>query len=105
VAIATVTAAAQLCQRVRRGQELMTLSKSDRSPVTVADLGAQAIICQAIAEAFPADAIVAEDHAVLLAQLEMAQLLQQVANQARAVMPRAAAAWINCGMEAVGKRF
>ena len=30
-------------------------------PVTVADFGAQALICQAIGESFPKDAIVAEE--------------------------------------------
>ena len=37
------------------------VKKADRSPVTVADFGAQAFICQAIGEAFPKDAIVAEE--------------------------------------------
>ena len=37
------------------------VEKADRSPVTVADFGAQALICQAIGEAFPKDAIVAEE--------------------------------------------
>ena len=37
------------------------MEKADRSPVTVADFGAQALICQTIGEAFPKDAIVAEE--------------------------------------------
>ncbi len=109
VAIAAMTAAARLCQRVRQGQEWITLSKQDRSPVTVADFGAQAIICRAIAEAFPADAIVAEENATLLSQPEMAQPLQQVTDQVRVLLPDATPttviSWINHGMGALGERF
>jgi 3'(2'), 5'-bisphosphate nucleotidase len=109
VAIAALTAAAQLCQRVRAEKEWSTLSKADCSPVTVADFGAQAIICQMIATAFPMDAIVAEEDAALLAQPDQAQQLQRVTDQVRWVMPAATPAavltWIKQGTATVGDRF
>ena len=109
VAIAAVIAAAQLCQRVRVDQELMTFSKPDCSPVTVADFGAQALICRAITEAFPRDAIVAEETAALLQQPDMAQQLQQVTEQVREFMSDATETavinWINRGRGAISERF
>ena len=42
------------------------LAKKDKSPVTVADFGSQALICRALAEAFPDDPVIAEEDAVEL---------------------------------------
>lgn len=65
IGIAAVQAAARLCQAVRaemvRGEGASQLDKEDRSPVTVADFGAQALICRLVGEAFPHDAIVGEE--------------------------------------------
>ena len=62
IAISAVLKAIPLCQQVQTdmGRD-DAVEKADRSPVTVADFGAQALICQAIGEAFPKDAIVAEE--------------------------------------------
>jgi 3'(2'), 5'-bisphosphate nucleotidase len=57
-------AAALLCEDVRR--EMVhedTFTKKDRSPVTVADFGAQALICRRLGEEFPADPVVGEEDA------------------------------------------
>jgi 3'(2'), 5'-bisphosphate nucleotidase len=109
VAIAAVTAAAQLCQRVRGEHALLALSKPDRSPVTVADFGAQAIICRVLTEVFPSDAIVAEETAVLLGEPEMVQVLHQVTDQVQEVIseatPTAVMSWIHRGTGTVGQRF
>ena len=59
VAIAAVTKAAKLCVKVQRDRAGAAIEKPDQSPVTIADLGAQAVICQAIAAAF-SDAPVVE---------------------------------------------
>ena len=51
----------QLCEQVQA--EMVptdAIQKIDRSPVTVADFGSQALICKAISDAFPNDVIVAE---------------------------------------------
>lgn len=45
-----------------------TVSKSDKSPVTIGDFGAQALVLQAIRKNFPDDEIVAEEEASSLRQ-------------------------------------
>ena len=53
-AIDAVLKAIQLCEQVQA--EMVStdaIQKADRSPVTVADFGSQALICQAIGDAFP----------------------------------------------------
>ena len=47
-----VQRAAALCQRVQQEEAATTLTKGDKSPVTVADFGSQALICHGLAEAF-----------------------------------------------------
>jgi len=62
IAMSAVFRAAQLCQQVQADMvKTDAMEKADRSPVTVADFGSQALICQAIGEAFPEDTIVAEE--------------------------------------------
>jgi 3'(2'), 5'-bisphosphate nucleotidase len=74
-AIEAVLDACALCEDVRA--ELVehdTVAKNDRSPVTIADFGAQAVVNHHLAKAFPEDAIVAEeDAAVLREQPELAE--------------------------------
>ena len=52
-AIRTIRKAAQLCRSVGAQIRPATLDKKDKSPVTVADFGSQALICRALAEVFP----------------------------------------------------
>ena len=62
IAISAVLKAIPLCQQVETDMiKSDAVEKEDGTPVTVADFGAQALICQAIGEAFPQDAIVAEE--------------------------------------------
>ena len=58
--ISAVQQAAKLCQTVQAGGFDVS-GKGDASPVTIADYGAQAIICRAIAEHYPGDAVIAEE--------------------------------------------
>jgi 3'(2'), 5'-bisphosphate nucleotidase len=71
VAIQAVRAAASLCRAVRgslgSSGATQTATKADRSPVTVADLGSQALISLALAEAFPEDPLVGEEDSRALA--------------------------------------
>ncbi len=61
IAIEAVTAAAKLCTMVRNEMVVDSLEKGDRSPVTVADFGSQALVCQHIKVSFPNDVIVGEE--------------------------------------------
>lgn len=105
VAIAAVQQAAQLCETVRQTLVPEAIEKNDKSPVTVADFGAQALICRALAKAFPQDAVVGEEEASDLRQPEMANALATVTAQVQSHIPTATAedvlGWIDHGNGAV----
>jgi 3'(2'), 5'-bisphosphate nucleotidase len=63
VAELAVQRAAILTKKVFNEKAKGTLSKDDKSPVTIGDFGAQALIIQAIKKNFPTDAIVGEEEA------------------------------------------
>ena len=96
VARQAVRQAAALCARVQRGVE--GLEKSDKSPVTVADFGSQALVCATLAEAFPEDPVVGEEDSATLR--EHPALLAQVTREVDAERGADAAqvcAWIDRG--------
>ena len=62
--------AARLAKKIRQEMLSPALSKEDRSPVTVADFAAQALIGRALFEAFPYDCLVAEEDSGPLATAE-----------------------------------
>ena len=64
VALAAVREASRLCQAVQsRLEPELSMEKPDESPVTVADFGAQALICRRLHESFPADPVIGEETA------------------------------------------
>ena len=66
-AIQAVINASQLCQHVQKTLcTNETVAKQDRSPVTIADFGSQALIIREIREAFPNDPVVGEEDAGIL---------------------------------------
>ena len=108
--IDAVIKAMQLCEQVQA--EMVptdTIQKTDRSPVTVADFGSQALICKAIGDAFPDDVIVAEESAQALK--ENASLLERVTgyvNRFCKDTPHSAETvceWIDRGSGEVGPNF
>jgi len=109
VAMAAVRQAAQLCEAVRQTLVPEAIEKNDKSPVTVADFGAQALICRALAEAFPQDPVVGEEDAADLRQPEMAGPLATVTAQVQNHIETATAedvlAWIDHGNGAVAPRY
>ncbi|MEM7770114.1 MAG: 3'(2'),5'-bisphosphate nucleotidase [Cyanobacteria bacterium P01_A01_bin.37] len=109
VAIDAARAAATLCERVRHTISPEAIEKKDKSPVTIADFGAQAIICRAIAEAFPNDPIVGEEDAAELRTPEMSDRLSQVTSFVQEVLPEATTEnvpdWIDRGNGSVAERF
>ena len=77
IAINAVLKAVPLCQQVQTDMKSGdAMEKADGTPATPADFGAQALICQAIGEAFPKDTIVAEEDREELQ--ENPQLMQRV---------------------------
>lgn len=109
VAIEAALRAATLCQKVRNEQVAKAIEKSDKSPVTVADFGSQAVICQALASAFPDDPIVGEEDAAQLRDPAMGTQLMQVTSYVQAVVsdatPEAVLSWIDRGNGQTGPRY
>jgi 3'(2'), 5'-bisphosphate nucleotidase len=101
VAIEAVRAAAMLCRSVRSEITPDSMAKADRSPVTVADFGSQAVICRALAEAFPSDPVIAEEDSAELRSDENAAMRDRVFGQVRALHPGVDAetvlSWIDHG--------
>ncbi len=79
--------AAVLCQAVRAELVVEAVAKSDESPVTIADYGAQAIIARMIAERFPDDPVIAEEDSHELRRPERAALLEEVSRRVNAAWP------------------
>jgi 3'(2'), 5'-bisphosphate nucleotidase len=108
VAIEAAIAAAKLCEQVRAAIP-PAMEKIDKSPVTIADYGSQAIICKAISEAFPDDPIVGEEDAAELKEPTMADNLAKVTNYVQQIIPDATSEqvveWIDRGNGTVAPRY
>jgi 3'(2'), 5'-bisphosphate nucleotidase len=102
--------ASQLCQKIRKdltGRE--SILKSDRSPVTIADFGSQAIICKFIKEKFPNDIVVAEEDSAELRKPGYSTILEQVTGYVRDLIPHASpekvCSWIDYGSHFTQDRY
>lgn len=83
-AVDAVRRASRLCRAVAASPKTReALDKRDRSPVTVADFGVQAVIISAIQRAFPAIPVVGEEDASLLRDPEQAGIREQVVRHVR----------------------
>jgi 3'(2'), 5'-bisphosphate nucleotidase len=112
VALEAVTLAAELCRAVR--SEIVgvgALAKDDKSPVTIADFGSQALVCQRLKATFPQDVIVGEEDSSDLRKSgdEPAATLAQVTQYVRRFQPGATpetiCGWIDAGNGQVADRF
>jgi len=101
LAVHAVREAARLCQQVQRRITPDVLAKKDRSPVTVADFGSQALVCRALREEFPNDPIVAEEDSSDLRRPENRAVVEQVLHDVEAIRPcrgtDEVCAWIDAG--------
>jgi 3'(2'), 5'-bisphosphate nucleotidase len=101
VAFRAVQTAAELCQSVRADLDGEVLEKEDRTPVTVADFGSQAVICQALREAFPDDPVIGEEDSSALRTDANEEVRHQLLDEVRAHHPNAEAEavfdWIDHG--------
>lgn len=110
VAREAARAAALLCEDVRR--ELVsedTITKKDKSPVTVADYGAQALICRRLREAFPDDPVVGEEDAHALREPDNGdardKVVAYVSRHERSASTDDVLGWIDHGNGAVSPRY
>jgi 3'(2'), 5'-bisphosphate nucleotidase len=109
-AIRAMIMASAFCQKL--GKDLVgrkSLLKSDRSPVTIADYGSQAIICKFIKETFPRDTIVAEEDSKELRKPVHSKALEQVTYYMNEFIPdsspEAVCSWIDFSSQVVTDRF
>jgi HAL2 family 3'(2'),5'-bisphosphate nucleotidase len=66
-ALTAVERAARLCRTVQTHRiDVQAIEKGDSSPVTIADLGSQALVCLELRRAFADDALIGEEDAALL---------------------------------------
>ena len=110
IAMQAVTEASILCKKVQKdllGE--VSFIKSDRSPVTIADYGAQAVICKLIKEAFPKDTIIAEEDAAELRKADHSTILARVTSYVRDRIPNASPSavcdWIDSSSHFLARRF
>jgi 3'(2'), 5'-bisphosphate nucleotidase len=110
IAIQAAMKASALCEKIRTNLSGGgTYLKSDRSPVTIADYGSQAIICKLIREKFPQDTIVAEEDSKELRKSDRSRILEQVTSDVNAFISGSSSeevcSWIDVGSNSVSDRF
>jgi len=108
-ALDVVTRACHLCERIQTGMALQGLTKSDFSPVTVADFAVQALVGRTLGEAFPDDVLVGEENAAQLQTDEGAKTREVVTRFVSSVADDATddrvCAWIDRGAGEPAERF
>ncbi len=101
IAVEAAREAAYLCRTVQAAIGSGVLEKSDRSPVTVADFGSQALICRRLLAAFPADPVIGEEDSAVLREEESSELLERVTREVNVILPAtdsvAICSWIDHG--------
>jgi 3'(2'), 5'-bisphosphate nucleotidase len=99
--VQAIRQASALARQVQAEMITPALTKQDRSPVTVADLACQAVIARMLAQAFPADRLVAEEDASDLRQPVGQATLAQVVHFVERIIPEASPEivcdWIDAG--------
>lgn len=107
VAVEAVREAARLCVDVRKSL-VGAMEKEDRSPVTVADFGSQALVCRRLKAVFPEDPIVGEEDASVLRGAEQTAMRKTVCDFVRAYVQadeNTICDWIDAGNGDVAARF
>ena len=107
VAVEAVREAARLCVDVRKSL-VGAMEKEDRSPVTVADFGSQALVCRRLKAVFPEDPIVGEEDASVLRGAEQTAMRKTVCDFVRAYAQadeNTICDWIDAGNGDVAARF
>ncbi|KAJ3168922.1 hypothetical protein HDU88_001249 [Geranomyces variabilis] len=108
VATEAVLRASKLCTQVFKNLvSASTIEKKDKSPVTIADYGAQAVVNSILHEAFPNDPIVGEEDSIELR--DNAATLDKVVELANSVLDKALSSSavleaIDLGTHAGGKK-
>lgn len=108
-AVRAVRRAAQLVTAIQRELVTPALTKGDKSPVTVADYAAQALVSRLLADEFPGETLVGEEEAADLRDEAGRPTLEAIARFVSRELPGATsddvAGWIDRGSATPGNRF
>src|SRR4030042_2925099 len=109
-AVQAAVKASALCEKIRKDlAKQESILKKDKTPVTIADYGSQAIICKLIRERFPNDTIVAEEDSRELRRPDRSKILGQVTGYVDAFIPVSSSeevcSWIDFGSNSITDRF
>jgi 3'(2'), 5'-bisphosphate nucleotidase len=108
-AVDAVREAAQLVRRVQKEMVGKGLAKDDKSPVTVADFAAQALVGKRLEETFPKMGFVGEESSESLLTPEGRDTLDQITRFLRQTFPdvtdKEVCAWIDRGVGKPTKEF
>jgi len=109
IAFEATRKAARLMREIQRETVVPSLTKGDKSPVTIADFASQALIGRMLMQAFPEIPLVAEETSAALRNPEGGDLLDQVTNYIQRMMPDATPGlvcdWIDHGGAEAGEQF
>jgi 3'(2'), 5'-bisphosphate nucleotidase len=108
-ALETTRVASRLVAQVQSEMVTSALTKDDKSPVTVADYGAQALVGYLLDQAFPNDPLVGEEDSASLREEKNKQTLEKivrfVGKYADGATGDAVCKWIDRGSAESGKRY
>jgi 3'(2'), 5'-bisphosphate nucleotidase len=108
-ALKAIQRAARLCDRIQQKMVNAALSKSDKSPVTVADFASQALVGRLLESAFPDDPLVAEEDSQALRDPEQTTQMEAVTKFVSSELGEVSAdqvcAWIDRGKAGIADRF
>jgi 3'(2'), 5'-bisphosphate nucleotidase len=100
-ALRAVKDAAMLCRALVDEVDENTLQKMDKSPVTIADYGSQALVLKTISDVFPEASVIAEEDSSALTAKENRQLLEKLVATVKMIRSQADAdtvlSWIDWG--------
>lgn len=101
VAVKAVIQASRLCRSVQQGLVTEeTMAKKDKSPVTVADFGSQAVVAHALAAAFGPTNLVGEEDAAELREDGNSELRRRVVEHVNAIVPGLSEAQVIAAIDA-----
>jgi len=108
-AFETIRKATLLVKQVQAEMVTPAMTKDDRSPVTIGDLAAQALVGKMISLSFPGIPLVAEEDSSALRKPEGKETLDQVTHFVKHFVaeadPAAVCDWIDYGQSTPGDRF
>jgi HAL2 family 3'(2'),5'-bisphosphate nucleotidase len=108
-AIESIAQAGQLVKKVRQGMVEAAFTKTDASPVTIADFAAQALVASLLKKKFPSDVLVGEESAAELRLPEGKAALEKIASYlvpfTGFVSPEGICDWIDHGSQEPKARF